>query len=130
MLELKINVRHSNTGGKIRTVTDFTNFNYNPKFNAFASAFSFDFYFDPTNQEHAEIVCVSHMHEVDILYNGRLECRGYILNQEFTNPGKPELVTISGYSKPGVFNDCDIPFNLYPLETDGLSLRQISLGVM
>lgn len=125
MLELKINVRHSNTGEKVRTVTEFTNFNYNPKFNAFASSFSFDFYFDPTNQEHAEIVCVSHMHEVDILYNGRLECRGYILSQKFTNPGKPELVTVSGYSKPGVFLDCDIPFNLYPLETDGLSLRQI-----
>lgn len=124
-LELKINVRHSDTGEKVRTVTDFTNFSYNPKYNSLASAFSFDFYFDPTNQEHAEIVCVSHMHEVEIWYNKRLECTGYILNQKFTNSGKPELVTISGYSKSGALNDSDIPINLYPLETDGLSLKQI-----
>ncbi len=124
-LVLKINVRHSDTGNKIRTITRFTNFTMNRVFNSFASTFSFDFYFDPRDKELAEIVCVSHMHECSIYYNNRLELTGYILSQTFDDPGKPELVTISGYAKPGVLNDCDVPFSLYPLETDGLTFRQI-----
>lgn len=124
-ISLKINVRHSTTGPTIRTVSQFTNFTFNQKFNSFASTFSFDFYFDPKNLDHAELICVSHMHECYIYYNDVLVLTGYILAQKFTDPGKAELVTISGYSKPGVLCDCDIPLNLYPLETDGLTLRQI-----
>lgn len=124
-IELKINVRHSNTGGTIRTVKNFTNFSLSEKFNSLASTFSFDFYFDPANQEHAETVCVSHMHEALIYYNGELRLTGYILNQHFFDNGKTQLVTISGYAKPGVLGDCDIPPELWPLEIDGLSFRQI-----
>lgn len=123
-LELKINVRHSDTGGHIRTVTQFNNFQMNRPFNSLASTFSFDFYFDPSNKEHAEIVCVSHMHECQIFYNGKLELTGYILCQTFKDTGKPEWVPISGYSKAGVLNDCDTDAD-QSLETDGLSLRQI-----
>lgn len=125
ILELKINVRHTNTGGKIRTVKHFTYFSFQQKFNSLASTFSFDFYFDPTDKEHAEIVCVSHMHESQIYYNGKLVDTGYILTQEFFDDGKPSLVPISGYSKPGVFGDCDIPPEIWPLEIDGMSLKQI-----
>lgn len=124
-LELKINVRHSDTGGKIRTVKNFTNFTFNQKFNSMASTFSFDFFFDPKNKEHAEIVCVSHMHEALIYYNGTLELTGFILAQKFVNNGKPQLVNVSGYAKAGVFGDCDIPHDLYPLEITGLTFRQI-----
>lgn len=125
LLELKINLRDSTTGLTKRVFSDICNFECDLKFNSFASSFSFDFYFDPTNQQHAEIFCVSHFHEIEIFYNHTLFLSGWLVNNKFTNPGKAELVTISGYSKPGILNKCDIPFSMYPLETDGLSLRQI-----
>lgn len=125
MFELKINVRHTETGAKIRSVTKFNNFKFTKRFNSFASTFSFDFYFDSKDQNTAETVCVSHMHECQIFYNGKLKDTGFILRQAFKDTGKPELATISGYSKPGALDDCDIPFSQYPLETDGLSFKSI-----
>lgn len=124
MLELKINVRHSNTGGTIRTVTRLNNFKYNHAFNSMASTFSFDYYFDPDNQEDAEVVCVSHMHECQLFYNKKLFLTGYILSQQFVDNGKPEYVKISGYSKAGALTDCDTNASK-SLETDGLTFRQI-----
>ncbi len=124
-LELKINVRHTDSDkGKIRSVQRFNNFSFSQKFNALADTFSFDFYFDPRNQETAETVCVSHMHECEIYYNGKKHLTGFILDQRFIDTGKPELATISGYSKAGALNDCDTPLS-QNLETSGLTLRQI-----
>lgn len=123
-LELKINVRHTDNGNKIRSVQRFNNFSFSQRFNSLADTFSFDFYFDPRNQETAETVCVSHMHECEIWYNKKKHLTGYILNQRFIDTGKPELATISGYSKAGALNDCDTPLS-QNLETNGLTLRQI-----
>lgn len=123
-LELKINVRHTDRGSKIRSITQFNNFKLNQMFNGLADTFSFDFLFDPKNQDSAETVCVSHMHECTVYYNGALITTGYILNQKFLDDGKPNLATISGYSKAGALNDCDTePGD--SLETNGMSLRQI-----
>lgn len=133
---IKINLRHSTTGGTIRTLRRFNNFVYNKKFNSLASTFSFDFYFDPRNQEHAELICVSHLHEVRLYYTlnkdpnyeptaSELELTGYMLLNKFRNNGQPQFVTCSGYSKPGVLLDCDVPPEMYPLEEDGLTFRQI-----
>lgn len=36
-------------------------------------------------------------------------------------------VSVSGYSKPGVLNDCTAPASAYPLEFDDLGLRDIAL---
>lgn len=126
-LELKINIRHTTTPGaqKIRTLTQFTDFTGDFVFNSLASTFSFEFYFDPRNQVHAETVCVSHLHECQIFYNGKLQLTGYILANKFKNNGKPQLVKLSGYSKAGALGDCDIPYNQYPLETNGLNFKQI-----
>lgn len=133
---IKINLRHSTTGSTIRTLRRYTNFVYNKKFNSLASTFSFDFYFDPRNQEHAEIICVSHLHEVKLYYTtntesnyepreSELELTGFMLLNRFRNNGKPQLVNCSGYAKPGVLLDCDIPPDQYPLEDDGLTFRQV-----
>jgi prophage tail gpP-like protein len=53
------------------------------------------------------------------------ELTGYLLRSRFRNTGKPEFVKLSGYSKPGVLTDCDIPPDQYPLEIDGLTFTQI-----
>lgn len=133
---IKINLRHSTTGSPIRTLRLYNNFVYHKIFNSLASTFGFDFFFDPKNQEHAEIICVSHMHECRLYYtkntdpnyepnDSERELTGYLLLNKFKNNGKPQMVKFSGYAKPGVLLDCDIPPDQYPLETDGLTFKQI-----
>jgi prophage tail gpP-like protein len=127
---LKVNTRQSNTGDVIRTVRFFNEFKMNLKYDAIADAFSFAFYFDPNNPEHAEVACVSHYHECSIYYDDELLINGYMLSQGFKASPNPELVQIGGYSKAGVFEDCDIPTNMYPLESTGLSFRQICQKIL
>lgn len=129
-VELQINTRESDTGSAIRTVNFFNSVKINLKYDCVASTFAFDMYFDPNNKEHAEIVGISHYHEAILKYvhdNGKkqLLITGYILSQNLPHSSKPELISIGGYSKPGLIEDCDIPTSLYPLESNGLTFRQI-----
>lgn len=129
-ITLKINTRQSDTGDKIRTVRFFNDFEMNLKYDSIADTFSFTFLFNPNNPEHAEIACVSHYHECAIYYDNELLINGYMLSQGFRDTAKPELVHIGGYSKAGVFEDCDVPTSLYPLESNGLSLRAICQRIL
>jgi prophage tail gpP-like protein len=113
-----------------RTIDYFNDFHLTLKHDCIASGFSFRFYFDPKNKDHAELACVSHYHEATIEHNGEKLITGYILANTFNNGAKPQLVEIAGYSKPGTLEDCDIPptslyKGCYPLETTGLSLKEI-----
>lgn len=103
----------------------FSNFTLNLKYDSVASVFGFDFYFDPKNPEHAEMACVSHFHEAIIEHNGERLLTGYILSNNFQSGSKKQLVKFGGYSKAGVLEDCEIPTDQYPLQTDGLTLREI-----
>ena len=122
-MNLKINHR---IGQGIVDVQYFNEFKVNLKFDSVASTFSFDFYFDPRNKQHAELACVSHFHEAIVEHNGETLITGFILSQNFIHAPEKKMVSIGGYSKPGVILDCDIPTNQYPLQSDGLTLRQIA----
>ncbi len=104
----------------------FDNFTVNLKYDSVSSTFGVEFYFDPKNKQHAEMACVSHFHECIVQHNGETLITGYILSQSFASSPKKQLVKIGGYSKPGVLEDCEIPTNLYPLQADGLTLREIA----
>jgi prophage tail gpP-like protein len=118
---LKINDRI-----KIRKIEFFSDFDLELRYDTVASIFNFSFYFDPKNQEHKELACVSHFHECSIEHNGELLVSGFIISESFTKTATPALVSFSGYSKAGVLEDCEIPVAFYPLQSDGLSLRQIA----
>lgn len=118
---LKINDRFQN-----RVVNFFNNFSFNLVHDSVGSTFGMDFYFDPQNVLHKEIACVSHFHEVTLEYNGELLLTGQMLQQNFKASSKKELASFTGYSLPGVLEDCEIPTSLYPLQSDGLSLREIA----
>lgn len=120
-MNLKINDRI-----QVRTVDFFDSFKLRLRFDSIADTFSFSAYFDPKNKFHAETFCVSHFHEAIVEHNGKLLITGYLLGNAFNQSEKKELTHIGGYSKPGVLEDCDIPTTLYPLETNGLSLKQIT----
>lgn len=120
-ISLKINDRFRN-----RQVQFFNEISLNLEHASVASPFGFNFYFDPNNFEHKEFACVTHYHEVELFYNDELLIKGNIFNNKFKVSSKKELSSVSGYSLPGVLNDCEIPVSMYPLQNDGLSLRQIA----
>lgn len=114
---------------KVRQVTKFNSFRLSLGYDQFGSTFSFSFYFEPDNPEHKELACVSHYHDCVIEHNGEILITGFALAQGFTYESTKQLATISGYSKPGFFEDCQIPPDVWPLQSDGLSLLQIAQKV-
>ena len=118
---LKINDRFLN-----RRVRFFNKFSLNLQHDAVGSSFSFDCYFDPENAEHRELTTPLHYHECTVEFDDELLLTGFILNNNFKQSAAPTLVNYSGYSLPGVLEDCEIPTWLYPLQSNGLSLKQIA----
>lgn len=117
---LRINDRIRN-----RKVDFWNQFSLTLRYDSMASAFSFTGYFNPDNPEHKDLYCIGHYHLATVEHNDELLLTGYILNQGFTDAPKKEPVTIAGYSLPGVLEDCEFPPKV-PLQSDGLSLRQIA----
>jgi prophage tail gpP-like protein len=120
-MNLKINDRI-----KVRNIAFFNNFSMELRYDAVASTFRFGFYFDETNPDHKELACVSHFHEAIVEHNGERLVTGYILSEAFSQSPTYDLTTFGGYSKAGVLEDCPIPVEAYPLQSDGLSLREIA----
>lgn len=125
MIELSVNDRI-----RVREMRFFNEFKMSLIYDSMASSFSFNFYFDPNNKDHAELACVSHIHECSMKYDGELVLTGYMLSQGFVSAPERQLASIGGYSKPGVLEDCDIPTSNYPLQSDGLTLRQITQKII
>lgn len=111
---------------RTRKVEFFNNFTLDLRYDSVASAFSFDFYFNPDNIELKELACIGHYHIVQVKHNGKLLLTGYMLSETFNGQNKSEMVSIGGYSKSGAIEDCQIPTSLYPLQSDGLSIKQIA----
>lgn len=118
---LRINDRIRN-----RQVNFWNNYQLSLRYDSIASSFSFAFYFNPDNIEHKEMSCVGHYHLCTVEHNGELLLTGYILSEGFTDSSTRKLVAMGGYSFPGVLEDCEIPPLLYPLQSDGLTLREIA----
>lgn len=122
-MELRINHR---IGDGIVDVIYFNDFDIDLKFDSVASTYSFKALFDPYNKVHAELYCVSHFHEATLLHEGETLISGFLLSQGFTHSSIKEMAQLTGYSKPGVLEDCEIPPSLYPLQTDGLTFAEIA----
>jgi len=104
----------------------FNNVNVVLKHDAVGSVFSFDVRFDPQDQKQAELFATSHYHEAIVSHNGETLITGFIINQKFKSSAKKHPTTLAGYSKPGTLEDCDVPPELYPLQVDGLTLKEIA----
>lgn len=111
---------------KARRVRFFSDFQLSLNYDKFGSTFSFSFYFDPENPEHKELACVTHFHDCKVTHGGETLVTGFAIGQGFTYEPAKSLATISGYSKPGLFEDCQIPPELYPLQSNNFSLTNIA----
>lgn len=111
---------------KNKTLSFFNNFSIDLKYDSMASTFSFNYYFDPDVVSHRLLAQIGGYYFVTLEHNGELILTGRIINHRFTSSPKPELAKFAGYSLAGVLEDCNIPISLYPLQSDGLTLREIA----
>ena len=98
----------------------FVSYNVSLKYNSFAHAFSFlglkKFLNNILSYQTAQIYGI----------NDELLITGTIVNSDNKISDKPTLSSVSGYSTAGILEDCEMPIELYPLETTGLSLLQVT----
>lgn len=104
----------------------FNSFTLNLVYNSVASSFSFNFVFEPANELHRSLFKPGTYHKCVLEHNGEVLITGIILSHSFSLSDTKEAASLAGYSLPGVLEDCEIPTTLYPLQSDGLSLRQIA----
>ena len=104
----------------------FNKLSFTWKYDAVASTFAFSMYFDPDDANHKELLKPGHFHQCTVEHNGETLLTGFLMNQTFTSRGAKQLSSVSGYSLPGVLEDCNIPVSLYPLQSDNLSLKEIA----
>jgi prophage tail gpP-like protein len=121
MITVKINDRITT-----RKVDFFEKFSINFRLDSIASTFSFSGYFNHENREHVDLYCIGHYHEITLEYKSQLLLTGYILKESLKLRNTKQSISCAGYSLPGVFQNCQIPTALYPLQSDGLSLKEIA----
>lgn len=63
--------------------------------------------------------------KTQIYLGDELLLTGVIVNQQYQQNPKPTLVSVSGYSKAGVLEDCTIPISAMPMQLDNMSLKEI-----
>lgn len=111
---------------RTREVKFFNNFQLDLKYDSVGSSFKLDYYFNPNNLELKEMACLGHYHLCTLEHNGELLLSGQILSEAFAGDSTDRMVAMGGYALPGVLEDCEIPTGSYPLQNDGLSLKQIA----
>lgn len=117
-----------------RRYTKFNEYRVSLKFNSVASTFSFNFYDDgsevskilssPGKYVSAVVKYIGSTGIEQTLITGTVLTHSKIANS------KSQYVSVAGYSKPGIIEDCQIPTNLYPLQTDGKTFKQIAERVI
>lgn len=122
---LKINDRI-----RTRGVEFFNGFTLKLQYDSAASSFVFEAYFNPANIEHKEMFCIGHYHKVTLEHNGELLLTGNLISETFKVGSSKGMDNFGGYSLPGILQDSNIPPSLYPLQSDNLTLREISTKLL
>lgn len=115
---------------KGKKVDFFNQFQMSLKFDAIASSFSFLFYYNPENELHKDLIHVGHFHHCTIDHNGETLITGYLVSQTAVDKSTRQLVQLSGYSYGGNLEDSKIPPSIYPLQSDGLTLKEITTKLL
>lgn len=103
---------------------NFTSYTVNLKFNAIASSFQFNGLKDMLN---AQLT----YNKVEIFNDDNdLLITGVLINHNYSISAMPHTVSLSGYSLSGILEDCNLPPELYPLQTDNLSLEQLCQKIL
>lgn len=105
----------------------FTEIELTSSLDAVASTFSISAFFDLENPEHQVLFRPLSYNKVELFDDDdKLMLTGTMLVHNFNSQSETEPVEISGYSLPGVIEDCNIPYSMYPLESLKMNLGEIA----
>jgi prophage tail gpP-like protein len=107
-------------------IDKFNSFRLDLRYDSVASAFSFNFYFSEDSQEIKNLFRPGEYQRAVVEHNDEVLITGTLLSSAFGSGPSKSLTGIGGYSLPGVLEDCEIPVELYPLQSDGLTIKQIA----
>lgn len=102
---------------------NFTDFAYERALDSIGSTFSFCCQFDNENRS---IFKPLSFQKVEFFHdNNELFFTGTVIDMNFSSTSVENLVQMSGYSLPGVLEDCSISYDSYPLESNNMNLKEI-----
>ena len=105
----------------------FESFQIDSSLDAVASTFSLTALWEIDNLEHRNLFRPLSYNKIEIFDDDdKLQLTGTILNHDFYAHATTDLIELSGYSLPGVIEDCNIPYSMYPLESLKMNLREIA----
>lgn len=108
-------------------IDKFSGIDITLKYDSVASTFAFTFYYDRNNPELKQLAKYGSYARCQIIDDDNtVLITGTILSQAFEDGATKSLTGVSGYSVPGVLEDCEIPTSLYPLQSDGKTLKEIA----
>jgi prophage tail gpP-like protein len=98
-------------------------------YDSVGSTFSFQVYFNPDDAKQRRAMLPGTYPPVVIEHNGTLMLTGTLLYYRFKSSSVKHLVTVSGYTKTGVLEDCQIPSSV-SLQSDNISLIDITRKIL
>lgn len=104
---------------------NFTDLRMTIRYDSLVSDFTFSVLYDPNNATHRRIFKPLGYQPIVISDGNQRLLTGTVLNIEFEDSPTPTLVTLSGYSKTGVLEDCQIPLE-EPLQWATSNLKEIT----
>lgn len=104
----------------------FDSFELTLRYDSIASEFSMSVWFDPYDELHQKMFRPDQYQPITFEYNGKVVLTGTILNSSFVSSADKNQLSITGYSKTGVLEDCQIPLTAYPLHSKGKDLKSIA----
>ena len=90
-------------------VDTYTNLRLTVRYDSLVSDFQFSVKYDPDNATHRRIYKPLGYQRIVISNGGTTLLTGTVLNIEYEDSETPTLITLSGYSRTGVLEDCQIP---------------------
>jgi len=109
-----------------RNFDKFNKISIELKYDAIGSTFDMLVYFNPENEKTKELFKPFSYNNIIIEHDKKLLLTGVIISHSNKKNNRKELLHISGYSLPGILEDCEIPTSLYPLQSDGKTLKEIT----
>lgn len=105
---------------------NFNDFSLSSSLDSVASSFAFTVRFDSKDEDHKKLFRPLSFHRVEFYNDSNQKFfTGTIISHSFNSKEVPELLSVSGYSLPGILEDVNVPYSSYPLESNSSNLRDI-----
>jgi len=95
-------------------------------FDTIADTFSISGPYNPENKNIKKLFKPYSYKEIILYIGGNKVLTGVMLTPRHENNSNSRIITIDGYSTPGILEDSTVSANSWPVEFDGLNLKEIA----